>query len=106
LSLVPGSEVRDPLTQFGPASNRHGGVLGGMSSGTRLFAKIHFHAPTSIPQPIESARQSDGTKEIIVVGGRHDSFPLPRAVPMVEAMAMITIVDLLARAGALPSQIK
>lgn len=105
LSRLPGSQIRDALTASGPATNRHGGTMGGMSSGTRLKIIAHFHAPTSIPQPIESVHLASGEPATVEVKGRHDSVPLPRAVPMVEAMVMLALVDLFARAGELPPRI-
>ncbi len=102
LSRLPGSAIRDAIgPDARPESNRHGGLLGGMTSGLPLFLDVAFHAPTSIPQPIKSVHLQTNNVESILVGGRHDAFPLPRAVPMVEAMVAITLVDALLRAGRL-----
>ncbi len=105
LSFLKGSEIRDPLGPEGPNTNMHGGILGGMSSGTTLITRVDFHAPTSVPEKIESFHLKSGEPEQIEVKGRHDSIPLPRAVPMVEAMVMITLVDALARAALLPQKL-
>lgn len=108
LSELPGSALRDPIRQTAegprPAGNKHGGLLGGITTGLPLHMSVSFHAPTSIPQPIATVSTAGEEKEI-VVGGRHDAFPLPRAVPMVEAMAAITLVDALLRAGRLPEKL-
>jgi chorismate synthase len=108
MSQLPGSQIRDSIEQTAegprPASNRHGGLLGGMTTGLPLKVGVSFHAPTSIPQPISTVSKS-GQPQEIVVGGRHDAFPLPRAVPMVEAMVAITLVDALLRAGRLPEKL-
>jgi chorismate synthase len=102
-SHLPGSALRDPIvsTKDGPRpeSNQHGGLLGGLTTGHPLFVGVSFHAPTSVPRPISSVDRRDGKEAEITVGGRHDSFPLPRAVPMVEAMVALTLVDALLRAG-------
>lgn len=103
LSKLPGSEVRDAIHANGPIGNRHGGLLGGLTSGKPMRLRVHFHAPTSIPQKIESFDFAKSESQEIIVGGRHDCFPLPRAVPMVEAMVKLCLVDLLARAGKLPA---
>lgn len=108
MSLQPGSAIRDPIEQTAqgarPASNRHGGLLGGMTTGLPLKVGVSFHAPTSIPQPISTVNK-DGESQEIIVGGRHDAFPLPRAVPMVEAMVAIVLVDTMLRAGRLPEKL-
>lgn len=109
MSLLPGSSVRDPIgTVDGtprPLDNRHGGLLGGLTTGHSLRLKASFHAPTSVPRPIQTADLRDGSPREITVGGRHDAFPLPRAVPMVEAMVSITIADALLRAGRIPEKL-
>ncbi len=98
LSSALGSEIRDSIssisnTEIAFNSNKHGGLLGGMSSGEPLWTRVGFHGPTSIPQSIESLNLIDNSSTTINVAGRHDCFPLPRAVPIVEAMLAITIVD-------------
>ncbi|NUM88272.1 MAG: chorismate synthase [Bdellovibrionales bacterium] len=109
LSLLPGSEARDPIRAVGGEARaggkirvdgpRHGGLLGGITTGEILRVTVHFHAPTSIPLEIDSVDLKSGTGVRVKVEGRHDSFPLPRAVPMVEAMAKIALADLWLRAG-------
>lgn len=75
-------------------TNHAGGVLGGMSDGS----KIIFHAavkPTpSISQP-QSTVTKDGENTEMIIKGRHDPVIVPRAVVVVESMAAITILDLL-----------
>jgi chorismate synthase len=100
LSAVPGSSVRDPIgTGPRPLSNRHGGLLGGMTTGLPLFVSVAFHAPTSIPAAIGSVDLKSGAPASVSVGGRHDAFPLPRILPVVEAMVALVIVDAIMRAG-------
>lgn len=107
-SELPGSAIRDEIhsTPQGPRpkSNKTGGVLGGMTTGNPLYCSVSFHAPTSIPRPIQTVNVSGETKEIEVLG-RHDSFPLPRAVPMVESMVALTLIDLFLRAGKMPENL-
>lgn len=106
MTKLPGSAIRDPIgANLLPESNKHGGILGGMTSGTPLSLSVSFHAPTSIPRPISTVNLEKNTQEEITVLGRHDAFPLPRAVPMVEAMAAITLVDSYLRAGRIPEKL-
>lgn len=93
-----GSEIRDSLqfdsdneVQF--QSNSHGGLLGGMSTGMPLWSSVRFHAPTSIPRSVDSINLENKQPQSLNVEGRHDSFPLPRAIPVVEAMLALTLVD-------------
>ncbi len=105
---LPGSAIRDEihLTDSGPRpkTNKTGGVLGGMSTGNPLLFTVSFHAPTSIPRPIATVTEQ-GEKQEIIVKGRHDCFPLPRAIPMVESMAAITLLDFYLRAGRIPENL-
>ena len=107
MSYLAGSKIRDAISigteGASPNTNIHGGLLGGMTTGKPLFLQVGFHAPTSIPSEIETVDVA-GQKHKISVTGRHDAFPLPRAVPMVEAMVAITLVDALMRAGRVPEK--
>jgi chorismate synthase len=109
LSQLPGSAIRDPIVakndRFEPESNSHGGILGGMSSGLPLFLSIAFHAPTSVPRGIQSVDLRTGKSTEVSVKGRHDAFPLPRAVPMVEAMTALVLVDFMLRAARIPEKL-
>lgn len=99
MSLAPGSAIRDPIAidreRLVVQGNRHGGCLGGMTTGSPLWLSVDFHAPTSIPQPVDSVDLRTGEKTQVRVEGRHDVFPLPRAVPVIEAMVALVLVDLL-----------
>lgn len=109
MSQAKGSEIRDAIESSAkgpsPASNRHGGLLGGLTTGHPLFLSVSFHGPTSIPQPIASTNLASGAPASVQVGGRHDAFPLPRVLPVVEAMAAIMIADALLRAGRVPEKL-
>ena len=96
MSYKKGSEIRDPIVDGKIMGNNHGGLLGGMSSGNLLQCSLAFHAPTSIPRPVTSTNFKTKENIEITVGGRHDSVPLSRAVPMVEAMVMLCLVDAIA----------
>ena len=104
MSYLPGSCIRDPIggeEKVRVLGNKHGGLLGGMTTGEPLWLSVSFHAPTSVPKNIASIDLNKKETQMVSVEGRHDSIPLPRAVPMVESMVAITLVDALALQGAL-----
>ncbi len=106
MSRAPGSAIRDAIGAGPrPLGNNHGGLLGGMTTGMPLFLGVSFHGPTSIPKSIDSVDLRDSQKTTLQVGGRHDAFPLPRVLPVVEAMVAITLVDALMRAGRIPEKL-
>ena len=106
MAAAPGSRLRDPIGKgLRPESNFHRGLLGGMSSGMPLYFGVSFHAPTSIPQKILTVDMETGKPVELEVTGRHDAFPLPRILPVVEAMAAITLADCFLRAGRIPEKL-
>lgn len=87
-----GSEHGDELTLGGFASNHAGGVLGGISTGQSVRARVAIK-PTS---SIRIARQSitlDGTPHTMETHGRHDPCVGIRAVPIVEALTALVLID-------------
>ena len=87
-----GSEHGDALTPAGFASNHAGGVLGGISSGQDLRASVAIKPTSSIRIPRPSINLQ-GEEIEIVTTGRHDPCVGIRAVPIVEAMLAITLMD-------------
>jgi chorismate synthase len=87
-----GTEHRDELTPEGFASNHGGGTLGGISSGQDLVVHVTFKPTSSIPTP---ARTIDiaGEPTDIATTGRHDPCVGLRAVPIVEAMLLLVLMD-------------
>jgi chorismate synthase len=77
-------------------TNRHGGMLGGISSGLPVVCRVAIKPTSSIPQPQRTVTTS-GQPTDIVVKGRHDPCLLPRFVPMGEAMVALVVVDHLLR---------
>ncbi len=73
-------------------TNRHGGMLGGVSSGLPIILRAAVKPTSSLPQPQETVDRQ-GQPATIVTKGRHDPCLLPRFVPMAEAMVAITIAD-------------
>jgi len=82
-----------------PEGNTHGGLQGGITTGQPIYGEITWHAPTSIPKPQETVDwETDERKQIQVIG-RHDPVLPPRAVPVVEAMLNLTLLDFMLLGG-------
>ncbi|MBK8166965.1 MAG: chorismate synthase [bacterium] len=78
---------------LGTATNNSGGVQGGISNGEPVTFRVAFKPPASLARPQRTAGY-DGAQIELSVGGRHDPCVLPRAVPIVEAMAALVLADL------------
>lgn len=90
--LQKGSEHRDEITPMGFQSNHSGGILAGISTGQTLTASVSFKPPSSIRLPGKSINEMNEAVEV-VVNGRHDPCIGIRAVPVVEAMVAIVLMD-------------
>ena len=73
-------------------SNRHGGMLGGISSGMPIVLRAAIKPTSSLPRTQDTVT-SDGESATIRTTGRHDPCLLPRFVPMGEAMVAIVLAD-------------
>ncbi len=73
-------------------TNRHGGMLGGISSGMPIVLRAAVKPTSSLPQPQETVT-SAGEPTTISTTGRHDPCLLPRFVPMAEAMVALVLAD-------------
>ena len=78
------------------ATNHSGGIQGGISNGEDIYFKVAFKPIATIMNDQESIDQS-GNSVIVQGKGRHDPCVVPRAVPIVEAMAAITLADFILR---------
>lgn len=92
-----GSEHNDAFIRkddgsIGTATNRHGGMLGGISSSEPLVCQVAVKPTSSIPKPQQTVTTTGQSTEISVVG-RHDPCLLPRFVVMGEAMMAIVLAD-------------
>ena len=74
------------------ATNRHGGMLGGLSSGEPIVCRVAIKPTSSIPRPQTTVTRAGAATEILV-RGRHDPCLLPRFIPMGEAMMALVLVD-------------
>jgi chorismate synthase len=94
-----GSENNDPFEIEGGVvktrSNHAGGILGGISNGMPLVFRAAFKPTPSIAQAQDSISLSRREETSLSVTGRHDPCIVPRAVPVVEAVAAIVVLDAL-----------
>ena len=91
------AEEGDPV----PEGNDHAGLQGGITSGEPIYGEVTWHAPTSIPKEQTTVDWETGEHEDINVVGRHDPSLPPRAVPVVEAMLYVTVLDFMLLGGRL-----
>ncbi|NTV43411.1 MAG: chorismate synthase [Syntrophobacteraceae bacterium] len=87
-----GSENNDPVTQGGYAANHAGGILGGISTGMDIVARVAVKPIPSISKPQQTVTR-DGTPTTIEIKGRHDISAIPRIVPVCEAMVLLVLAD-------------
>jgi chorismate synthase len=83
------------------SSNNAGGILGGISNGMPIIARIAIKPTPSVSLPQRSINLQDMTETEIKVGGRHDACIVPRAVVVVESMMALTLVDFALKTGIL-----
>ena len=94
---MKGSQMNDPFVKVGDKvttkTNNSGGIQGGISNGQDIYFRVLF-------KPVATISKKQKTIDIHIneveleARGRHDSCVLPRAVPIVEAMAALTLLDL------------
>lgn len=103
---VPGSIHNDPFIKapaqngtHGPGrprlttkTNNSGGIQGGISNGAHVYFNVGFKPPATIGQAQQTAGY-DETDGVLEAKGRHDPCVVPRAVPIVESMAALAIMD-------------
>tara|TARA_B110000305_G_C19441203_1_gene641977 strand:+ start:657 stop:1739 length:1083 start_codon:yes stop_codon:yes gene_type:complete len=93
---MKGSEHNDLYVKkgdkIGTLTNFSGGVQGGISNGEEIYFKVAFKPTATILQPQQTVSK-DGEETVIIGRGRHDPCVVPRAVPIVEAMASLVLVD-------------
>ena len=94
---LTGIEHNDPFTtdasgRVRTVSNRSGGVQGGISNGENIIFRVAFKPTATISQAQQTIDRA-GHAVTLEARGRHDPCVLPRAVPMVEAMACLVLAD-------------
>ncbi|KAH9075756.1 chorismate synthase [Lactarius deliciosus] len=85
---VPGSKHNDPFVLREDGKPRHGGI----TNGEDIYFRLGFKSPATISQSQDTA-QYDGTPGTLAARGRHDPCVVPRAVPIIEAMAALVVMD-------------
>ena len=75
-------------------TNNSGGVQGGISNGAPIYFRVAFKPPATIGQA-QTTAMYDSQEGILEAKGRHDPCVVPRAVPIVEAMAALVVMDAL-----------
>ena len=93
-----GSEVNDLFTacnsRISTITNHSGGIQGGIANGQDIYFRVAFKPVATLLRPQQTVDMG-GNTTTLNVRGRHDPCVLPRAVPVVEAMAAMTILDLI-----------
>jgi len=95
-SSMNGSEHNDEFYTDGDVvktrTNHSGGVQGGISNGMPIYFRVAFKPVASIQKKQQTVNQKGESQELSIQG-RHDPCVVPRAVPIVEAMAALVIAD-------------
>jgi len=95
-----GSAHNDPFVRkgerLGTVTNHAGGVLGGISSGEPLLFRVAFKPVATIGQAQQTV-DLEGNPVELAAKGRHDPCVVPRAVPIIETMAALVLLDLALR---------
>ncbi|KAJ9498339.1 bifunctional chorismate synthase/riboflavin reductase [NAD(P)H] aro2 [Exophiala xenobiotica] len=102
---VPGSIHNDPFVvetqesggakkKLSTKTNNSGGIQGGISNGQPIYFRVAFKPPATIGQAQQTVK-FDGEEGVLEAKGRHDPCVVPRAVPIVEAMSALVLMDAL-----------
>lgn len=99
LSEMRGSQANDPYVsengKIVTKTNRNGGILGGISTGMPVRFRVGIKPTPSIAKVQETVSLPDGGNTTIEIKGRHDPCIAQRAVPVIEAAAALTVLDVL-----------
>jgi chorismate synthase len=99
-TTMKGSEHNDPFVKkddtLGTKTNNSGGIQGGISNGEPIHFRVAFKPPATISQAQQTVNYK-GEPVTLQAKGRHDPCVVPRAVPIVESMAALVLVDMTLR---------
>ncbi|MBQ4066603.1 MAG: chorismate synthase [Clostridia bacterium] len=97
VASIRGSENNDPFTvkdkKIVTATNNAGGILGGITNGMPLIFRAAIKPTPSIDKEQDSVSLSEMEPKKLIIHGRHDPCIVPRAVPVMEAAAAISVLD-------------
>lgn len=99
-ATMSGSKHNDPFYKdaetgkFRTSTNYSGGIQGGITNGENIYFSIAFKPPATISQE-QKTSDYNGNEGVLAARGRHDPNVVPRAVPIVEAMAALVLADAL-----------
>jgi chorismate synthase len=103
-TLLTGKQHNDPFviqdSKIRTSTNHSGGVQGGISNGENIIFRVAFKPTATIISSQETVTNK-GEQTTLMGKGRHDACVLPRAVPIVEAMATLVLTDHMLRQRAL-----
>ncbi len=106
VSRMKGSECNDPIVirdgKIRFEKNDAGGILGGISNGEDIVIRAAIKPTPSISKEQRTVNYREMREEIIRIRGRHDPCIVPRAVPVLESMVAIVIVDCMMMQGLIP----
>ena len=83
------------IPRLSTKTNNSGGVQGGISNGAHIYFRVGFKPPATIGQA-QNTVDFSGKEGVLEAKGRHDPCVVPRAVPIVEAMASLVLMDAVA----------
>jgi chorismate synthase len=96
---IIGSRHNDPYSiedgKIITTSNNSGGIIGGISTGMPIKFNVAIKPTASIGIEQNTVNLDSGKPEKLIIEGRHDPCIVPRAVPVVEAITAVTLVDFL-----------
>ncbi len=96
---LKGSENNDDFIindgKISTKTNNHGGILGGITSSMPIVFRVAVKPTPSIAKPQATVNLETMTAEELVIGGRHDPCIVPRAVPCVEAVTALALINLI-----------